>query len=244
MIANDGFIKQFATTTDSDGNPILAASVLTAIGSIQSVGQIIGMCTLPFVASRFGRKPAMFTLWLVLALSVTCETVAKKWQVWFVAKLFSGIGVGSLQFITPTYVTEISPARIRGLLLVMYNFWFSVGSFFASIALQSMFTKDPYNYKTPIYTQWAHIGLMLAIYLCLPETPAWLASQGKADKAKKNLKFIYRDVPDFNADQYYDAIVSGIEHEQEVARQLHRGNWYDALRGVDGVSVLINIGNW
>jgi MFS family permease len=41
----------------------------------------------------------------------------------FVAKLFSGIGVGSLQFITPTYVSEVAPPRIRGMLLVLYNFW-------------------------------------------------------------------------------------------------------------------------
>jgi hypothetical protein len=47
LIANSGFIAQFATTTDSTGAPILAASVLTAIGTIQSVGQIIGMTTLP-----------------------------------------------------------------------------------------------------------------------------------------------------------------------------------------------------
>jgi hypothetical protein len=30
---------------------------------------------------------------------------------------------------------------------------FSLGSFFASIALQVMFAKDPLNYRTPIYTQ-------------------------------------------------------------------------------------------
>jgi MFS family permease len=80
----------------------------------------------------------MFALWLILAMSVLCESVAKKWQVWvgtadescvhsglhqFVAKLFSGIGVGSLQFVTPTYVSEVAPVRVRGLLLMLYNFW-------------------------------------------------------------------------------------------------------------------------
>jgi MFS family permease len=99
------------------------------------------------LAAQFGRKPAMFALWLILACSVLCESLARHWQVWvstrswvikqdttvlvefeadigqFVAKLFSGIGVGSLQFITPTYVSEVAPPRIRGMLLVLYNFW-------------------------------------------------------------------------------------------------------------------------
>lgn len=34
------------------------------------------------LASQFGRKPAMYALWLILAISVTCESVAKQWQVW------------------------------------------------------------------------------------------------------------------------------------------------------------------
>ncbi len=40
-----------------------------------------------------------------------------------IAKLLSGIGVGSLQFLTPTYIAEITPAQIRGALMVSYSFW-------------------------------------------------------------------------------------------------------------------------
>ena len=75
-------MAQFATTTNAKGEAILSAPVLSAIGTIQSVGQIIGMTTLPFLASRYGRKPAMYALWFILAMSVVCESVATKWQVW------------------------------------------------------------------------------------------------------------------------------------------------------------------
>lgn len=47
IIANPGFQQQFATETNAAGERILSASVLSAIGTIQSVGQIIGMTTLP-----------------------------------------------------------------------------------------------------------------------------------------------------------------------------------------------------
>ena len=47
IIANTGFIRQFATETDADGNPVLAAGVLATWGPIMSVGQFIGMTTLP-----------------------------------------------------------------------------------------------------------------------------------------------------------------------------------------------------
>ena len=47
IIANPGFVAQFATETNAQGERILSASVLSAIGTIQSVGQIIGMVSLP-----------------------------------------------------------------------------------------------------------------------------------------------------------------------------------------------------
>jgi hypothetical protein len=36
----------------------------------------------------------------LLAISILIESVANKWQVWLVAKLFTGAGVGSLREFT------------------------------------------------------------------------------------------------------------------------------------------------
>ncbi|WWC91437.1 uncharacterized protein L201_006383 [Kwoniella dendrophila CBS 6074] len=233
IIANPGFVKQFATTTDSKGEPALSAPVLSAIGTIQSVGQIIGMTSVPFLASRYGRKPAMFLLWSILAASVICESTAKKWQIWFLAKLFSGIGVGSLQFITPTYVSEVAPTRVRGFLLMMYNFWFSVGGFFAPVALQVMSKYAPDDFRTPIYTQWSQIGLMLIIYIFLPESPMWCASRGLEDRAKSNMRRIYKGVEGFDVDEQYQALALTIEHERAVAAAAGREKWYAIFQGTN-----------
>ncbi len=90
IVANKGFVSQFATKTDPTGALYLESPVLSGWSSIMSVGQIIGMTTLPFITSRFGRKPAMFTYWFVLALSVMVESVARKWPHWLIGKLLAG----------------------------------------------------------------------------------------------------------------------------------------------------------
>ena len=56
-----------------------------------SVGQIIGMLTIPFLSDRYGRKVAMWTYWVILASSVLCETLARSWPIWLVAKLLAGM---------------------------------------------------------------------------------------------------------------------------------------------------------
>lgn len=46
------------------------------------------------------------------------------------------------------------------------------------------------------------IGVMLLIFLLLPETPWWLASKGKLDKAEKTLLRYNGHVSDYNAKEH------------------------------------------
>lgn len=196
IVANPGFVRQFATQTNDEGEPVLASSILSAWGSIMSVGQIIGMTTLPFISDRWGRKVAMYSYWFVLAMSILAETLSRQWPVWLVAKLLAGIGVGCLQSTVPTYIAETAPVRIRGGLLIAYSFWFTIGNFFGPVALQIHGQVDQRDWLTPVYTQWAQIGIMLMIYVCVPESPAWCATKGYGDRAKKALKRLHCEISD------------------------------------------------
>jgi MFS family permease len=185
----------------------------------------------------------MFWYWFLLALSVTVESVVTNWKSWLVAKLLGGIGVGCLQSTIPTYVSEVAPVRIRGAFLMCYSLWWLIGQFFAPVALQVMSTYDPDNYLTPVYTQWSQIGLMLIIYLVIPESPAWFASKGRAKEAqaKKVLRLLYKGVPDFNIDHHYQLLVLNIEHERAIAAEQRNEKWYAIFKDTDGLRTLVSL---
>lgn len=109
------------------------------------------------IADRFGRKVAFYTLWVSLVIAVALQSFGRTWQTWLVAKLFSGFGVGSVQFMTGMYMTEIAPSRIRGFLLIFYSAWYGIGQLCASLALKVSNDARPLDYLTPIYTEWAMI---------------------------------------------------------------------------------------
>jgi MFS family permease len=199
------------------------------------------MTSLPFLSRQYGRKAAMYTYWLILAISILIECVAKDWKVWLVGKLFGGIGVGCLQCTIPTYITEVAPIRIRGMLLACYTFWWIVGQFFAPVALQVMSETAPRNYMTPIYTQWAMICLMIIIYLIIPESPAWCASRGYEKAAKKALLQLNRGVEDYNVDHQYKLLLITIEHERAVAAERKNVHWHAIFKGRDGFRTLITL---
>jgi MFS family permease len=239
IVANKGFIHEFATNFGADGSATLASPVLAGWSSIQSVGQIVGMVSISFISSRFGRKAAMYTYWLVLALSIMVESLARSWPVWLVAKLLAGIGVGSMQSTLPTYIAEIAPVRIRGAMLMLYSLWWTVGTFFAYIAMQTMNKQHPNQYLTPIYTQWAQVGLMILIYVFLPESPAWCVTRGDTAKAAKALRFLNRGVKDYNFEKQLEVMVLAVEHEQAVAAEQRREHWYAIFRGTDGLRTVV-----
>ncbi|KAH1300421.1 hypothetical protein KXV68_004896 [Aspergillus fumigatus] len=241
VIANKGFVARFATEKSQNGSPALASSILSAWSSIMSCGQIVGMASVPFLSSRYGRKITMYTYWLILVGSVIAECTTRSWQGWLVAKLLAGIGVGCVQSTVPAYISEVAPTRIRGALLMAYSFWWTLGSFFAQVALQHLSRSDPTDYLTPVYTQWAQLGVMLLIYLLVPETPAWCVSAGKLDTAKKELLKLHRGVKDYDADHQLQVVVLAIEHERAVAIEQRREKWYAIFRGTDGLRTIISL---
>lgn len=220
---------------------MLASSDIGGWNATGSVGQIVGMITLPFLADRFGRKFSMYWYWSILALSVMVECVARTPQVWFVAKLLGGIGVGCLQSTIPAYVSEVAPVRCRGVFLMFYSLWFSLGQFFAPVALQSMSIINPMNYLIPIYTQWSQIGLMLIIIFFTPESPAWCASRGYAERGQQALRQLFRGVEDFDASLQYNLLVINLEHERNVAAEQHNEKWWAIFKKTDGLRTLISL---
>jgi len=103
-----------------------------------------------------------------------------------------------------------------------------------------MSTYAPMDFRTPIYTQWAQIGVMLIIYIILPESPAWCASKDKVEKAKKNMRFIYRGVDDFNVDEQYQVLAQTIAHEQALAAETRQEAWWSIFRGVNGRRTIVS----
>ncbi|KAF4496388.1 General alpha-glucoside permease [Fusarium agapanthi] len=92
IIANKGFVQQFATAVSEEGEKFLASNIIATWSAGQNVGQFLGQIGISFVVARFGRKISMYTLWTILMRSVLAESHARTWPVWFGAKMLAGTG--------------------------------------------------------------------------------------------------------------------------------------------------------
>ncbi|WWC71187.1 uncharacterized protein I206_105140 [Kwoniella pini CBS 10737] len=237
IIANKGFVKEFAK-----GAKALEAPWVSSFGGIFSAGQVIGQFTIPFISDMVGRKGAMYVFMVILTISVIVESVANVWYVWTVAKLISGIGIGAVQATLPVYINEHAPSQIRGFLIVAYSLWFSLGGLMASVALKVRSASDPLDYKSPIYTQFGMIGLSLIIFVFLPESPWWLASKGKFDKARVVLEKKFSGIPNYDIDSELAIIAATIEKQREWDREAAAEGTWAIFKGLNGKRFLI--GSW
>ncbi|KAL3466115.1 general substrate transporter [Aspergillus heterothallicus] len=221
VVSNKGFIRQMEPDT-----LIIDGKYVSAWGGIQSAGQTVGQILLQYVTERLGRKMALYVIWLTFVISVFIETFATRWDHWLVAKLFSGMGVGMLQSTMPLYLSEISPTQLRGFLINAYSFWFVIGQLFASVALNRLNATDPYNFRTPIYTQWAMVGVAGIIFVLIPESPWWLVGKDRFDKAANVLTLCNGRVEGYDTQQQIGIMTATIMEERRVAeRDSQQGMW-------------------
>lgn len=139
-----------------------------------------------------------------------------------------------MQGTLPMYLSEVAPNQIRGIFTQAYTFWFVVGQLLSSVPLQWYNQHDPLNYRDPIRIQFVLIGILLVIYALIPESPRWLISKGKYDKAKKHFNRLYGNVPG----QDVEVILAVMENTVNEERKRH------AAMGNLGLKIFSGTNGW
>ncbi|KAK8853488.1 hypothetical protein IAR55_004195 [Kwoniella newhampshirensis] len=216
VIANTGFIHRVGRYNPTTRKWALTSNSTALWGALQSLGQLAGMVLLNPVSDKIGRKKTLYLLWCILFGSIMIETFTKTWQQWAGAKLLAGVGVGCLQATLPIYVTEWAPNNIRGGMLLTYSCWNHTGGFLAPLILYiCKQTIGETEWRIPVLTQWGFLGIMLPIFLWIPETPSYFAARGQHEQGRAVLQRVNGDVEGYDVDAEYNVIKNIIVEEQE-----------------------------
>lgn len=79
---------------------------------------IVGTLSGAAIADILGRKPTMMICLALSFVAITLEFVATTMGVFFGGKIINGVATGALASICTTYVGEVAPLALRGLLTV------------------------------------------------------------------------------------------------------------------------------
>jgi SP family arabinose:H+ symporter-like MFS transporter len=168
------------------------------------VGCLIGATIAGFLADRFGRKKVMLLAAVLFVLcSVGSAMPTLPWHL-VLARIIGGTGIGIASMLSPMYIAEIAPARLRGALVSTYQLAITIGivmAFFSNYALAFLARNNAAMYGTGLW-QWIFVaevwrgmllvGVVPAVFLLgllffIPESPRWLMKQGRSDAALRIL---------------------------------------------------------
>jgi len=168
------------------------------------IGCVIGGSVAGFISRALGRKNGLFIAAVAFFISAVGAWRPETFNVFgtldvysfVVYRIIGGIGVGLASMISPMYIAEIAPAKIRGKLVSFNQFAIIFGMLV--IYFVNYFIAKQGNEQWLITDGWRLMflsgaipaGIFIILLFFVPETPRFLVLNGEEDKALKVLKKI------------------------------------------------------
>lgn len=109
------------------------------IVSMAVAGAIVGAAIGGWANDKFGRRSAILMADFLFLIGAIVMAVAPNPSLIVVGRVFVGLGVGMASMTAPLYISEASPAKIRGA-LVSTNGFLITGGQFVSYLINLAFT--------------------------------------------------------------------------------------------------------
>ncbi|KAF8699936.1 Permeases of the major facilitator superfamily, partial [Rhizoctonia solani] len=136
----------------------------------------------------------------------------------YVGSALSGFGVGSISLASPLYMAEISPPKVRGQLVGLYEILLQAGEcvgFWVNFGVSKNTPISAKQWHIPIAIQFIPGGILFISSMLLQETPRWLYKTGRRDDAVKALSWI-RNLPTDHVYVQEEFAFIGVQLDREL----------------------------
>jgi SP family arabinose:H+ symporter-like MFS transporter len=215
------------------------------------IGCIAGCVAAGTVADYLGKKKGLALCALCFALSSVGMIFASDLHQFVLWRLIGGVGIGAASVISPNYIAEIAPTRVRGRCVTLYQLGIVVGilaAVFVNMLIQRM-GDEAWNTSTG--WRWMFLAgvipAMLFGLMILPavESPRWLMKMGRRDQAIEVLaKINGADVARSEAAEIENSLAIEEGHISELfttfRRPLLLGIMLAGLQQISGITPLFS----
>ena len=169
------------------------------------VGCLMGALISGGLSDKFGRKPLLIVSAVAFAVSSIGTATAFDFTVFVLWRIMGGLAIGLASNLSPMYIAEISPARLRGKLVSLNQLTIVIGILLAQgmnwiIArpIPAGASAEDILLSWNGQTGWRWMFGVTAIpsllffiaMLLVPESPRWLAKNGREERARRVLERI------------------------------------------------------
>lgn len=207
------FLQDYFELTDSQVESV------TALGLI---GAVVGALVTGRLTDYLGRKKVILASAFIFASGAVWTGLAPTVNQLMISRFYLGLAIGVSSFSVPLYISEISPTKIRGTLVSMFQLLITVGILAAYLSDNAFADNNNLESWRPML----YVGVIPAMILFigmffLPETPRWLMSKGREEESESVLRRI--EEPEF-------IDVSIAEMKKDIAIDASQASWKEIFK--------------
>lgn len=231
ILAMDTFLRDFGTPgLGANGGYGLRSEYQSLFASIVQAGEFVGALSASVVGDAVGRRGALQVACVIVSIGAILQLIiVGSIPLLTVGRLILGIGVGIISNCVPLYLSEIPPAGIRGSVVACWQLLLAIGQVIGACIAQG--TKDyesTFSWRFPISFNIAITLLIVAGTFITPESPRWLTSKYRDDKALKALESVHKHNEDSDAQTELNILLEARKAEDEDSQP---SKWSDLLSG-------------
>lgn len=161
------------------------------------IGSIAGVAVAGLLSDWMGRKKTMVLSAVLFSMSAIGCCICNGFTDLVIYRIIGGIGIGIVSIVCPIYISEISPAKIRGTMVSLYQLAVTMGLLLAYLVNWIILKNSSFSLSSG-FLNWIFVEqmwrgmlgsetivalLFFVIIFFIPESPRWLLVKGRSNEA-------------------------------------------------------------
>jgi sugar porter (SP) family MFS transporter len=168
------------------------------------------------LSDRWGRKPTLIFAGLLFAVGSIGSALPHDILLFDLFRFLGGVGVGLASVVSPMFIAEVSPPRMRGALVTVNQLAIVIG--LACAVVVSYYLCFGGHWRWMLASNAAPVPIFIVGLLLVPESPRWLVQRDRPQEAASVLAWI-----------------DGRQHAESEMRDIsaslqEQGGWSELLR--------------
>lgn len=186
------------------------------------LGCFVGALAAGELSRKFGRKNSLILSAVLFTMSAwgsgLPSFLPQSVDLLVIYRIIGGLGIGIASMNAPTYIAELSPAKIRGRMVTYYQLAIVVGFFVVFLATYWIGNSGDSDYNLNEGWRWMFWSELIPCFLFLlllflvPKSPRWLMMVGRENEAKEVLTKIH-------GEEYVEAEMKEIASSLDAPQQ-------------------------
>ncbi len=157
--------------------------------SVALIGCVIGALFIGKPADKYGRRFILRYMAFFFLISMLLTGLAANLWMFIIGRFIGGLAVGGASVVTPMYISEVAPPKLRGRLVATAQFAIVLGilvSFFSNFIIDSLGGGENKWRWMFLFGVIPSVVFFILLFF-IRRSPRWLVKTGRIDEAREAL---------------------------------------------------------